>query len=375
MSGNDELSPVSLISSRDSVEDGRPDGRLGAVGAALLMVVAVVALVLVSTDRGSNQLSPKTSDASSASPGGREIDPVRVGEGPVFGEPVGLVIAIGGSRQEIHLVDLDSGDVSSLGHTGTPRLIHDGRLLIQDGQAGWEVVDLADGGADTIMPEQDTALYTSVVAAEAGGVWFRHAEGGNGRAWSRIDPESGQVLQEVTLPVGASVATDVNGLPLAGPEVIGSETGEVYTLGTTGEYQLMLDAHLIAFSEHLVLVSRCGLVACGNQWIDRHSNEVLDIPAPQPQLAGAFIRDDSMLVAETPGGSELIVKVFDIPTGRAIATGSASGLSRSWVSPSGRFIAVPGFNALLIIDVQDGFTATIDRLSLEPDVQLAWGRT
>lgn len=375
MSGNDESPPVTLISSPDRGDDGGSDGRLGTAGVVSLVVVALVALILVGTERGSRPAAPATPSASDAAVDQREVGPARLGEGPVLDEPVGLAIAIGGGEREIHLIDLDTGDVSSLGRPGTPRLVDDGRLLVQDDRDRWEVIDLGTGRTDTIVPEGDAPRYGAVVAAEAEGVWFRRGAGLDGRVWSRVAPETGEVLQEVTVPAGARVVSDVNGVPLAGPEVVGSEAGAIYTLAADGGYRRRLDGHLIAFDEQLLLVAACGRFACQNQWIDRRSLDVVDIPAPEPRLLGGYIRGDTTLVAETPGPSNAIVKVFDLTTGRAIATGSPSGLARTWVSPSGRFIAVPGFNALLIIDTRRGRTATIDRLILDQDTQLAWGRT
>lgn len=367
---SDELSLLTEPEFDD--EGGRTSvGRIRSLIGVVALVVASIALWQIVTRAPAGGSGPV--------PGGSQpgrADAARVGSGPLLGDPLGLVIAIGGGSEPIHILDLDTGDVSAAESHGIPELLQDGRVLVKDDQGTWGLIDVLEAGPPVPLPLGGLAESTSAVAAEAGGVWFRHApDGGSDRDWSRIEPATGVVLERVTVPAGAEVVTDAEGRALAGPEVVGSATGGVFVLDDDGGYRRVLDGRLIAFSERLLLVSTCGrFLLCRNEWIDRESLEVLDIPAPVPELGGAFIRGDNVLVAETPGGSGFVVKVFDVATGRAIATGSPSGLSRSWVSPSGRFVAVPGFNALLIIDVQDGGTAIVGQLTVGPGVQAVWGR-
>ena len=379
--GSDRQLPTIEVIAADDDDRPEPETRsVPVIGVVILALVAVVAILAVRVGpgpgAGPQALPPADPVDRGEAPRPAPKRPAgieRIGDGPLLAEPTGLVLAIGGLDRDIHVVELDSGRISSLGRRGIPRLIDDGRLLTQDDWNRWEMIDLTDPDRAPDEPTPDGLLFTGATAAEAGGVWFRHPDGPS-QTWSRIDVESGEILQRVQVPAGASVITGDDGQPLAGPEVVGSDDGGVYLLDADGTYRLAIDAGLIAFDEDLLLVSSCDRsLRCANRWIDRRSLDELPMPAPEVPLGAAFIRGDDTLVAETRTASGPVVKVIDIATGRAVATGSPAGLSRSWVSPSGRFLAVPGFDAVLVVDVANGGTVAVDGILLDPGLQVVWG--
>ena len=377
MDGDSESPAVDLIEPDGGRQQGINGRPFSATGAVVLVAAALLAVLAIRTggEPGGTPRSSRPPIPATPAPIQPPDDVDRIGDGPLLDDSHGLVLAVGGNRRDIHLVDLDTGDIANLGRRGIPRLIDGDQLLVQDDWNRWKLVDLTDPDRTAGAATSDGLLSTGVVAAEAGGVWFRHPADGPSQVWSRVDTGSGSVVQQITMPAGIEVATGGDARPLAGPELVGSGDGGVYALTADGSYRLILDARLIAFDEDLLLVSTCDpRLRCTNRWIDRGSLEVLDIPAPESQLGAAVIRGGRTLLAETHTETGVVVKIFDIATGRAVATGSPGGLSRSWVSPDGRFVAAPGFDALLVIDVRRGRTVTIERLTIDPTVHLVWGR-
>lgn len=395
--GPDEPTTVTVLSavsgsdangSTEPASTGGPQAPRRGPIALLGLAVVALALLLIGTGRGStpeaapSEPTPATSDAPPPSIRIREVAPIRAPSGPVFDREVGLVVVVGGLDHELHLIDLDTGEVSALELSGLPALVEDGFVVVQDRQGDWTMVELATGAVAPVAVAPDVDRFDAAVPAEGEGVWFRHATVEDdearvtGRVWTRVLPRSGAVVEQVTLPLGARVVSDLGGRPLRGPEIIGSDAGQVFALTDGGSFDHLLDGHLVAAGDDLLLVARCTPTLCTHQWLDRSPLEVRsDLVPPEVPLGGAVVRDDGVLVAETPTWLGSAVKVVDIPTNQAIATGSPSGLLRTWVSPSGRFVAVPGFNALLITDIEGNRTATIDRLLIDDRIQLAWGRS
>ncbi|MEM7338772.1 MAG: hypothetical protein AAF467_08995 [Actinomycetota bacterium] len=336
-----------------------------------LAIVVVAGLVLVGQAGGPDGLPPPTTVE-------RSIDQVRPGDGPVLGEPVGLVLAVGAIDTEILVVDLDSGAVWPLGQRGRPELIVDGLVIVDEGAGTWGLVDIDSGAGADLAPDALTAPITAVVPAVAGGVWLRHDEDGGGRRWSRVSingVDAIEVVEVVTVPRGSDTVTDAAGRPLAGPEVIGSDAGVISVLGSSG-HEPVLDGSLVAVGPNTLVVAACDQAGCANAWVDRATLQPLDHPPLTALLGSGFLANDTTLVVETVtnDGTNPIVKVFDVVHGTAITTGSPSGLARTWVSPAGRFVAVPGFDALLITDLEARRTATLHRLRVDAGVHVAWGR-
>ncbi len=344
------------------------------VGVVVVLVAALGALVVLAGDDSPDR-RPAAERAVSRQVEIVRSDATRAGDGPVLGEPVGMVIAIGGERRELLVIDLDTGDVSSLGLVGEPQLIVDGRLLVKDGWSRWESIDLADPGAERVSPTAEPQLFAAAVAAEAGGVWFRHTGSRADQTWSRVDLDTGTVVERVIVPAPAQVISDSEGRPLSGPELVGSSTGGGYELQADGTYEQVLDARLVAFDGEVILVSTCNeSLACTNRWVDRRTLVPVDRPAPGLELGAADLRGAGVLVAETYAGSDRVVRVFDTSTGVALTTGDSRQLARTWVSPAGRYIARPGFDALLISEVAGSHTVAIDGVRVDPSVQVVWGK-
>ncbi len=340
----------------------------------LLAVALVVFAVLTGDDSATRRAAAPSSPAVSGQVEILSGDATRAGDGPVLGEPVGMVIAIGGERRELLVIDLDTGDVSSLGRRAEPQLIVDGRLLVKDGWSRWESIDLADPAAEPVSPTAEPQLFAAAVPAEAGGVWFRHTGSRADQTWSRVDLDTGAVVERVTVPTPAGVISDSEGRPLSGPELVGSSTGGVYELQADGTYVQMLDDRLIAFDEDVLLVSSCDdMLACANRWVDRRTLVAMDRPAPDLELGAAYLRGDGALVAETYAGSDRVVRIFDTSTGVAVTTGDSRQLARTWVSPAGRYIARAGFDALLISEVAGSHTVAIDGVRIDLSVRVVWG--
>ena len=386
----------------------RPRG-VGGIGVGLLVVVALAGLVLIGLDRGrpppqTPSPAPDLNRAPSpAPPPGRGEprwdDVSRSGAGPLFDEPIGLVAVVGGPDHELHLIDFDTGDVTALGAWGRPWLFHDGAVLIQSGDGRWALVDPVD---PTPMPvvlpvvepntdEHGRSGYDAAVGAESGGVWFRRAADQPGRAgaservWLRLDPVTGEVSASVTLPAGASAVAGSDGTPLSGPEIVGRDEGGVFALDAEGDYRRIDTGLLAAVGGTEVLVSDCGGPPCRQRWIERRARPPAatsvgtigqTTSTAEPARPESFVVQgrlaDTVLMGEVALGG--VVKLFDPTTGRAVATGSPSGLARSWLSPSGRFLAVPGFDALVVTDLAAGRRVTVDRLRMHASLQVVWGR-
>ncbi len=370
-----ELPEVELVDLEELAPDELERPRRGALSGMVVLAVAVLGVVALLALVAEPAPAPTSSSPAAPTVGDIERrEPAQVQIGPVFGEPVGLVIAVGGNDRDLQLVDLDTGKVSSIGWDLEPQLIEGGRLLTRDDWSRWQVIDLIGPWPGTGATPADGQLFAAAVPAEQGGVWFRHQASQGQQRWSRVDIASDTVLEEVITPPEAVVPSDSAGRPLSGPEMVASLDGGIYALGSDGSYAEVLRGRLVAFNRSLLLVSTCdAALVCTNRWVDRETLANLDLAAPEQTLGAAYIRGDDTLVAETHLGTSLVVKLFDIHTGAAIATGDSRNIARIWVSPGGRFIARPGYDSLLITDVHGGVTKIVGRLQIDPGINVVWG--
>ena len=249
------------------------------------------------------------------------------GDGPLFGQPVGLWLYVG-SESGLTRIDLDSGDRTNLAVRGFPRQVTGRWLVITEEFGGWvEAVDLDDPAAAAVqLGLAFQSAYGPMAVAEPGQIWLFNQTTDERFQWQLIDIAGGDLVETVDAP--HPFTQEVEGSTLM------SVAGGIFER-TGNDYRRVLEGVLLAASEQTALVRTCdGPTTCDLRWFDPVSWTELDLPLPDTEIdRGAELSRNGRLLAFFSGGR---LHIFDIETGQVqIVDAEAFALA-----PDGRFFAV-----------------------------------
>lgn len=275
--------------------------------------------------------------------------------GPVLGTEVGFGVVLGGTeRQDLSLLDLDTGRVYELAARGHPVGVFDGAVVLRRNETV-SLLSFDRQDAEGLALPRSPGGWTEVVAIGGDRLWViegdptEDAEGfpvaGYNSAGERVD--------EATInPWFASGSLDPTG------QLIQTSGGGVYIRNGDG-FQRRSTGSLLVAGEEIVLLRECDdEMACQQVWYDRETWEPLDYPKISLPTQGRSTLQNGDRWLYTLSWMTGKASLHEVRTGRTVPTGEGFGshgqLMQAPISSDGRFLVEAVSSGVRILDLQDG---------------------
>jgi hypothetical protein len=291
--------------------------------------------------------------------------------GPMFSEPTGLSLLIGGEQPLIR-IDLDTGEIHELGLRATPMLVTDDYLVMQSMMGPLRAVSL-DAVLSASGDTSGTPISDSQLGPSAGGGPLGPGAEPN-TLWIQSWESSGEVVELWSIETNEVIRTvDASRIDfefLYGPfgpstgrtDVVNGRAGGVFRIVDDG-FQQLFAGRMIARGARLAVIEECDEhLRCESYYVDLETEQRLDTQPPALPSVGfgavSLVGNDRYLVSfdYSDGAST----VFDVASGEVIDVPGADNPELRVFSPDGRFVASVGPSLSTIIDLDTDEMATID---------------
>jgi hypothetical protein len=279
--------------------------------------------------------------------------------GVLLGEETGLSLVIGSvGVGELLVVDLDTGEVTSLGRIRGAPIGQVGTKLVLSGDNGRpSLFDLDDPEAEPIRLVPPGS-WGEVVRVTDDLVWmFRERDGGTALVASDA---AGREVDEVE---GAGDWLDLSrffgsiGRP---PDLISHPTGGLYRR-QGGGYRRVASGRVLAVGDRLAVVEDCDeAMSCRGLWYDTETSELVGFPSPPPASTSGLFQllggDRWLLHADWRSGTTDLIEVATGRTVRELAPGAVLGPIGPLVTLSGdgRWLLTREDGGPIVVDLDSG---------------------
>lgn len=325
-----------------------------------------------STSAAPPQRFPSSSTIVEEDTSTTEVDDSPTEIGPLFDQPTGLSLLIGG-EQPLVRIDLDSGEIHELGVRAVPLLVTEDYLVVQSMTGSLRAVSL-EAVLSATGDTSDTPLDNPPLGPPGGGGPLGRGSQPN-TLWIQSWQTSGEVVElwsietnEVIRTLDASridfdFAYGPFGTSTGRTDVVNGRAGGVYRIVDDG-FRRLFDGRLIARGERVAVIEECDeRLRCETFYVDLDTEQRLDSrpPAELPGVgfgAVSLVGNDRYLVSfDYADGTST---VFDVASGASIGLPDSGTPELRAFSPDGRFVASVGPSLSTIVDLDTNETATVD---------------
>ena len=281
------------------------------------------------------------------------------GEGPALQTVVGYELWFGGDSS-IRRLDLDTGDMLSLGFSGYPVIGDDDYIVAFDlVRRGYSVIDRADPLAEPrLLQVADGFSIDSIAPSPQPGTAWVVDRSSDRYDWRLLSLRTGAPLRSTTTE-SLTTSQIAFGFDLAvGPE-IDERDGTLYVLSGTGHEEWVSGAVVVRDSFR-ALIERCDGSECRRAWYDLATLEELDLPTPTELLEHTELLGRGSWIHERTTAAETS-RLVDI-TGE-VRFDTTEGVPRRGfdVAPDGRWAALTNGQQLRVMDLTTGELTVIRR--------------